>query len=90
MAKVEKTMEVLKEISEIGDFAVALIKVIKEKGDYTSLIPELVAAVEGVGDIPTEIKDTKALAATGFYIGNEILQVFLPATEEASAEAAAE
>lgn len=78
MSRIQKELTVLKEITEVGEFAIALIQCIRNKGDYAALLPQLIAAIEGVGGIGDEIKDTPALVSTGFYIGNGILQAFLP------------
>ena len=60
MAIVKKELEVAKEIGEVLDFVVAIVKVIKEKGDYTSLVDELVVAVDGVSGLGEEIKNIPA------------------------------
>lgn len=81
MAKTTREVEVLKEMCEIGDFVAKLIKTIKEKGDYATLMPDFIAAVEGITELPEEVKDTTALVSTSVYIANNIAQVFIPKSE---------
>ena len=49
-----------KEINDVMTLIVELVKVIKTKGDYTSLMDELIDAIDGVGEISTEIKEDLA------------------------------
>lgn len=78
MSKIIKETEVLKELSEVGDFVVSVIDTVKNKKPLTEVMPELLKALEGIGELPTEIKDTPALVETSFYIANNIVQLFLP------------
>ena len=45
-----------KELADVFKLIKELVKCIKEKGDYTSLVDELVTAINGVDDIPAEFK----------------------------------
>lgn len=77
MAKVVKETEVLKELSEIGDLVVKIIDAVKNKKSIADAMPEFIKAVEGIGELPEEIKDTPALVQTSFYIANNIVQLFV-------------
>ena len=48
-----ETVEVkqAKEINDVMNLVVELIKVVKTGGDYTSLMDELITAIDGVGEI---------------------------------------
>ncbi len=78
MSKIIKETEVLKELSEVGDFVVGVIDAIKNKKPIAEVMPELLKALEGIGELPAEVKDTPALVETSFYIANNIVQLFLP------------
>lgn len=88
MARKEKIVVVNKEMDEVLKFVVDLIKTIKNKGDYTSLLPSLIAAIEGVSEIPAELKDTVALINTGALFVADLAEVFVVA--EPVAEVAAD
>ena len=78
MAKIIKETEVLKELSEVGDLVVKIIDTVKNKKPLTDIMPELLKAMEGIGELPTEVHDTSALIDTSFYIANNIVQLFIP------------
>lgn len=81
MSKIIKETEVLKELSEVGDLVVKIIDTVKSKKPLTDIMPELLKAMEGIGDLPAEVKDTSALVDTSFYIANNIVQLFIPKDE---------
>lgn len=81
MSKIIKETEVLKELSEVGDLVVKIIDTVKSKKPLTDIMPELLKAIEGIGDLPTEVKDTSALVDTSFYIANNIVKLFIAKDE---------
>lgn len=81
MSKTIKETEVLKELSEVGDLVVKIIDTVKNKKPLTDIMPELLKAIEGIGDLPTEVKDTSALVDTSFYIANNIVKLFIAKDE---------
>lgn len=81
MSKIIKETEVLKELSEVGDLVVKIIDTVRNKKPLTDIMPELLKAIEGIGDLPAEVKDTSALVDTSFYIANNIVQLFIPKDE---------
>lgn len=81
MSKIIKETEVLKELSEVGDLVVKIIDTVKNKKPLTDIMPELLKAIEGIGDLPTEVKDTSALVDTSFYIANNIVKLFIAKDE---------
>lgn len=81
MSKIIKETEVLKELSEVGDLVVKIIDTVKNKKPLTDIMPELLKAIEGIGDLPTEVKDTSALVNTSFYIANNIVKLFIAKDE---------
>lgn len=81
MSKIIKETEVLKELSEVGDLVVKIIDTVKNKKPLTDIMPELLKAMEGIGDLPTEVKDTSALVDTSFYIANNIVKLFIAKDE---------
>ena len=83
MAKTNKEIVVLKEISEIFTFTAELCDCIKNKGDYAALFPHLVAAIEGLMEIKDEIKETPELITTCAVGAAEIANVFVKKEEKA-------
>lgn len=81
MSKIIKETEVLKELSEVGDLVVKIIDTVKNKKPLTDIMPELLKAMEGIGDLPAEVKDTSALVDTSFYIANNIVKLFIAKDE---------
>lgn len=81
MSKIIKETEVLKELSEVGDLVVKIIDTVKNKKSLTDIMPELLKAMEGIGDLPAEVKDTSALVDTSFYIANNIVKLFIAKDE---------
>ncbi len=55
------TVKRAKEINDVMDLVVEVIVVVKNKGDYTSLLDELITAIDGVGEIGNEIKEDLAV-----------------------------
>jgi len=74
---IKKEVEFAKEIGEVLSFAVAIIKVVKEKGDYTPLIGDLVKAIDGLSDFKEEIKNIPALTVTGADAVGKIIELFI-------------
>lgn len=55
---IEKREELYaKQLDDVMVLVKELVKCIKEKGDYASLIDELISAVTGVEEIPAEFKE---------------------------------
>jgi hypothetical protein len=56
-----KTKDVVVKVSQELDEVMLLIKevvlTVRKGGDVTSLLPSLVKAIDGAGDIPTELHD---------------------------------
>ena len=77
MAKKTIEIEVLKELTEVFDFTAALVQCIKDKGDYMSVLPKFVAAIEGIAEIPAELKETPELITTCALGASNIAQVFV-------------
>lgn len=68
MSIVKKEIDYAKEIGDVFLLVEEVIKVIKKKGDYMSLIDELVAAVDGVSGVEDELKaNQKAAIQTASY-----------------------
>jgi hypothetical protein len=82
MAKKEIEVVVLKELTEVFDFTAALVKCIKEKGDYATILPKFVAAIEGIAEIPAELKETPELITTCAVGAANIAQVFVEKKDE--------
>jgi hypothetical protein len=59
-----------KETGDVGRLLVDLVKVLKTKGDYTSILPDLITAIDGIGQIgPEEKADKEVFAATiGYHL----------------------
>lgn len=66
---VQKTVKVAKEVSEVMDALSALVACIKSKGDYASLLPAVLKAVDGVGDVPAEVKEEQSLVINAAFMG---------------------
>lgn len=54
-------IEQAKELNDVMDLVVAVIATVKSKGDYSELLDELIAAIEGVGEIDDEFKENLAV-----------------------------
>lgn len=52
----KREVEYAKELNDVMVLVKELVKCIKEKGDYTSLLGELISAVTGIEDVPAEFK----------------------------------
>ena len=67
----ERMLKIAKETDDVIVCAVELVKCIKKKGDYASLVDDLIVAVDGVGQISEEMKHTKEFINTiGSRIGD--------------------
>lgn len=77
MAIEKKELEYAKELDDVLVLVVELIKVIKKKGDYTSLVDELVNAITGMEQIPAEISHLKPLLTTVGHRSGELVEIFV-------------
>ena len=75
---IEKTVKYAKETGEVLDLAIEVVKVIKNGGDYQSLVDELVTAITGIEDIPAESKDIEAMVNTITPKIYEFIKAFVP------------
>lgn len=74
----KKEIEYAKEIGDVLVLVKEIVKTIKEKKDYTALLPALISAVDGATDIDEEVKENKsAVAGTVSYHLGEIAGLFL-------------
>jgi predicted ribonuclease toxin of YeeF-YezG toxin-antitoxin module len=77
-----KEVKYAKEIGEVCSLTTEIVATIKKKGDYMSLMPKLVAAVDGVADVDDEFKaDRKTALATVGYHSGELVDALLPVAE---------
>ena len=78
----KKEVEFAKELDDVMKLVTKVVKTIKEKGDYAAILPELIAAIEGVGDIDDEFKASmKAFVLTSAEGVYDIVDIFLPKKE---------
>lgn len=77
MSKKTIEIEVLKELTEVFDFTAALVKCVKDKGDYATILPKFISAIEGISEIPAELKETPELITTCALGASQIAQVFV-------------
>lgn len=63
-------LEVAKEIRDVAVLLKKVVQVIKEKGDYASLLGEFITAVSGLDQVDDEIKANLevALATMGYEL----------------------
>ena len=74
----KKEVEYAKELDDVMDLIVELVKVIKEKGDYTTLMSDLISAVSGIDQVDDEIKENlKASINTVLFRAVEIADIFI-------------
>ena len=72
-----KELKIAKEVDDVLIAMAELVKVIKNKGDYSSLMDEFVAAVSGVDQIDDELKeDFYAVVSTIGYRAGDIAKAF--------------
>lgn len=64
MGLTKKEIEICKETDDVLNLLVEVVKCIRKKQSYVSLMDELVTAVEGIGEIAKEVKHTKEFANT--------------------------
>lgn len=75
---IEKSLPYAKEVGDVAALTVKIVETIKNKGDYMSLMPQLVSAVDGVSDIDDELKaNRKACIATVGYHSGEMVDALL-------------
>ena len=78
-----KEVKIAKQIDDVMALVVKLVETIKNKGDYASLLPELIDAVSGVEEIPAELKaDMFACIDTVLLRGTQIAKIFVPVKKE--------
>ena len=83
MAIEKKEIEFAKELDDVMVLFVELVKGIKNKGDYTALLDELIGAINGADDIDDEVKaNLKASINTVTLRANDIAEVFYAKKEE--------
>lgn len=58
----KKEIEYAKEIDDVMVLLIKIIEVIKEKGDYATILTELIAAVSGIDNVSEEFKANKIVA----------------------------
>jgi len=79
MAIEKREMEIAKELDDVGALIVELVKTIKNKGDLTENIGELIQAINGVDEVDDEMAANRKVAMQ--TIGARVLElvdVFLP------------
>lgn len=54
---IDRTVKVAKETDEVLALVVEVVKTVREGGDYATLVDDLVRAIDGVGNVPTEAKE---------------------------------
>lgn len=71
MSIVKKEVEIAKEVSDVMELLVSLAGTIKSKGDYSALLPQLIAAVDGVTGAEDEWKTNPGVveATVGYHVG---------------------
>jgi len=79
----KKEKDIAVQSEEVMDLLVELVKVIKNKGDYTSLIDDLMKALEGLDEIPEEAKNIQAMIRT---IGPKIYDIVEVFTKKENVE----
>lgn len=76
MAIIKNELEIAKELDDVMVLVIEVVKTIKGKGEYADLIDELISAVNGVDDIPNEIKNIEAAIRTIAPRVYNIIEVF--------------
>ena len=72
----KREINIAREIDDVFVLVIEVIKVVRNGGEYTNLIDELINAVNGIDDIPEELKDLKAVINTvGVRVG-DIVEAF--------------
>jgi len=72
MAIETKQVEYAKEIDDVMNLLVQIVTVLKEKGQVTSLVDELIVAIDGVDQVDDELSENMqvALQTIGAQVGN--------------------
>lgn len=77
MAIVKMELDVAKESKDVMDLLVVLVKDIRAKKTIAEIsadaLPKLMGAIDGVNQIPDEVKDRKVVMATAGYSLGEIV-----------------
>jgi hypothetical protein len=76
MAIEKKEIEYAKQLDDVFELVVELMKVVRAKGNYAELVDELIDAVTGVDEIKDEVKNLSAVAHTAMPRVFEIIEVF--------------
>ena len=58
----KQDVEIAKQLDDVGALLVELMKVIKKKEPISEVVDELVAAIEGVGEISSEFQENQVAA----------------------------
>lgn len=77
MSIVTKEVQVAKELDDVLVLVKEVVRTVKEKGDYSSLMDELVAAVAGSTEIPAEAENKLAAFNTVALRAGEIADLFI-------------
>lgn len=74
---IQKEISYAKEIGEVMVLVSKLTSTIVNKGDYMAVMPELIAAIDGISDIDDEFNSNKQVAiATIAYHAGELAGSF--------------
>lgn len=86
----KKEVEIAKEVDEVLDFLLGLVKDIKDKKEITVIasdaLPNLVKAISDFDQIPLEAKNVQALAQTVALKLSELVAIFLDDKPKISTE----
>lgn len=58
----KKEIEYAKELDDVMVLLVEIVRVVKEKGDYVTLMDELMTAISGIENVSEEFKSNKIVA----------------------------
>lgn len=72
------TVSIPKQVDDVLLLLVDAVKVLKAKGDLSSLLPQLISAIDGVGSVPEEaqaalFETLDAVALRGVQIAKALL-----------------
>ena len=84
MAIVKKEVKIADQLADVMALVHGIVEPVKNKGDYTSLVDELIAAITGVDEIPAEVKeDLQACINTVTLSATDIAFLFVKKDEVA-------
>lgn len=82
MAIENTEIKIASQLNDVMVLIAKLVEVIKNKGDYTSLIADLMVAINGVEEIPAEFKaDMFACIDTVLLSATQIARIFVAKEE---------